>query len=230
MLCGLVRRFGGGGSGRSDCGCGRLVGRRNQSQADVIPAFPGPFGCGSDGGHRDRNGGDGNGRGRCDGSARLRNQLQAGNDLSDHANVNLVELHFATQSQRIKAKVVDGAGSAVAGLGDQLDCACCEQGMAKIARHFDPVVDVADGLFGGERLDVADGGDALAKLDERSLEQLLRELRLAGENDLNHLAARGFKVGEEANALKDGVGKVLRLVDDDDEFAAGAILLDDGIA
>ena len=97
--------------------------------------------------------------------------MQAGNDFGDHGSVNLAEIHFCAQSQRAKAKVVDGAGSAVAGLGDQFPRARGEQGLAKIARHFDPVVDVAHDLFGGERFDVADRGDALAKLDERSVEQ-----------------------------------------------------------
>ena len=156
--------------------------------------------------------------------------MQAGNNRGDHGRVNLAEIHFCAQGQRVKAKVVDGAGSALAGFGDELDCARGEQVLAKRARHFESVVDVANGLFGGERFNVADSGDALAKLDERRVEQFFRELRLAGEDDLDQLAARGFKVGEEANALEDGFREVLRLVNDDDEFAAGAIFLDDLVA
>ena len=74
---------------------------------------------------------------------------------------------------------------------------------------------------------MADRGDALAKLDERRLEQFVRELRLAGEDDLDELAARVFKVGKEANALEHGFREILGLVNHDDEFAAGHVFFDE---
>src|ERR1700683_3991345 len=55
--------------------------------------------------------------------------------------------------------------------------------------------------------------------------QLVGQFRLAGKDDLQQLGSRSFEVGEQANGFEHGRIEVLRFVDDDDETASSARLL-----
>ena len=63
-------------------------------------------------------------------------------------------------------------------------------------------------------------GDALSELAQLVAIQELAQLRLADQNDLQQLVGRRLQIGEQAHLLEHVGGKILRLIDDDDDAPA----------
>ena len=64
-----------------------------------------------------------------------------------------------------------------------------------MTRHLKPVFDVSHDFFPRKRLQAAQDRYALPKLRQARTRQLVRELGLAGENDLNQLRFGRLEVG-----------------------------------
>src|SRR6202034_883715 len=67
--------------------------------------------------------------------------------------------------------------------------------------------------------------DALVQLVQSRMRQLLRQLRLAGKNDLQQFSSWSFKIRKQANRFENRRVKVLGFIDHNDEAISGARLL-----
>ena len=76
--------------------------------------------------------------------------------------------------------------------------------------------DVCFGLIAGQGARFAPHGNALAKLANAWVAQLVFQLRLAGKDDLKELLRVGFEIGQQANLFKKLPGEILRFVDNND--------------
>ena len=63
-------------------------------------------------------------------------------------------------------------------------------------------------------------GDALSQLAQLGAVQHLAQFRLADQDDLQQFLCGRLQIGEQADLLEDLGGKVLRLIDDDDDAPA----------
>ncbi|MFO1409517.1 MAG: hypothetical protein U1F06_03965 [Steroidobacteraceae bacterium] len=97
------------------------------------------------------------------------------------------------------------------------------------ARDLEAVQDVGDHVLGAEAREVEAQAHALRELDQFRRVELLVQLRLAGEDDAQHLLLRRLDAGEHAHLLEHALGEVLRLVDDQQHLAAGGVLLDEEV-
>ena len=94
------------------------------------------------------------------------------------------------------------------------------------AGDLEPVQDVGLGLLRRQRREMEAQADALRELDQLRRVELLVELGLPGEDDPQHFLLGRLDAGEHADLLEHAVREVLRLVDDQQNLAAGRVLLD----
>src|ERR1700722_1732824 len=102
----------------------------------------------------------------------------------------------------------------------------CEQRFAFITGDPEPMVNVIRGLAGAKLRQSAQNRNSLAQLNQFSPGQLIRQLRLAGEQDLDQFRSGDFEVGKHAYRFEDRVVKVLRFINHDDNTPAGARFAD----
>ena len=103
-----------------------------------------------------------------------------------------------------------------------------EAGLAGGAGALEPVLDVALGLVGVQRADVAGGRHALAELLHLGALQDLAELGLADQEALQQRLVAELEVRQHAQLFHRARRQVLRLVDDQQAALALAGLADAG--
>jgi hypothetical protein len=110
------------------------------------------------------------------------------------------------------AENVDHAGDAARIGVHGADCVWLKNGLPISACEAKPLTNVAMSLFEGQRGSPAADGDALTKLTEIVALELDLQLRLARQDYLEKLFARGLKIQEQADFFEGGGVQALSFV------------------
>ena len=100
------------------------------------------------------------------------------------------------------------------------ECSWIEKIVAVMAGELEAMANVGRGFFERECLERRHDGDALQELRQLGLLEFGCKLGLAGQNDLEQFAVRGFEIREKANCLENSFAQILRLIDDEDKLFA----------
>lgn len=124
---------------------------------------------------------------------------------------------------------VDKPRDPAAALGQQPDRAVRKQGRAIVAGLAQAMHDVVANSVGMQGLELMTEGDALVELTQGRPLQLAVKLGLAEEYDLQELAFLGLKIGQQAECLKTFLGKILGLIDGQNDPSSMAVVFDQAL-
>ncbi len=158
--------------------------------------------------------------------ARRRSGFQVGDGLLDGRHVDPAALLRVADHEGVVADGIDDARDAAGEGRDAIERPRREELGIPSARDAQPGPDVVPDLGLPERLDVVAERDPLLQLPELLAPELGMELRLAHQDDLEELVARGLEVREEPDLLERRHVEVLGLVEDQDGVPVRAPLLD----
>src|SRR5215469_3511293 len=152
--------------------------------------------------------------------------LHFAGDGVDGGVIEVVELFEHAVEEEAVAEDVDLARDAVGGGVDLGIGAIGDLRIGAPIDELDAVLDVLAGLVGGERSQMIGGDDALAELGEVVGGEDVAELGLAQEAELDGGDVVDLEVGEHAELFQGAHGEVLDLVDDDEDAAAAALIVE----
>src|ERR1017187_1049503 len=149
--------------------------------------------------------------------------------LQPHVRGNLIEhfersglgLHRKSREQQIVANRIDETRDALRANVNLFEELGSKDGLVFQTGAGHARVDVSEGFLKVEAAKGAAQRDALLELAELRGVHLAIQFLLAGENDLEHLAAAVLEVAEEADFFQDVPPQVVRLIDDEYGSASG---------